>query len=52
MTQLLKDAASAHHRHEAALGGPDADWEAWYANHMLNQMRNDFGSAPQNPLAR
>lgn len=31
LTQALKDAAVAHHAFETALGHPDADWQAWYA---------------------
>lgn len=50
MTQLLKDAAAAHHVYEKSLGGPDANWEGWYAAHMLTQMRNDFGYRVSNPL--
>jgi catechol 2,3-dioxygenase-like lactoylglutathione lyase family enzyme len=30
----LRDAAAAHGKHEAALGHPDPDWPAWYAEHM------------------
>lgn len=50
MTELLKQAAAAHHEYEQQSGKPDAEWEKWYADFMMNQMRNDFGFAPGNPL--
>lgn len=30
----LRDAAGAHGKYEGELGHPDADWPAWYADHM------------------
>lgn len=36
LTQLLKDAAVAHHTFEATLGHADADWPAWYARFVAD----------------
>lgn len=35
---LLRRAAAAHHEYEKKLGKPDANWEAWYAEHMAAEI--------------
>lgn len=50
LRDLLAQAAAAHHVFETESGKPDENWQGWYANHMLRQMRNDFGRSPSNPL--
>lgn len=50
LRDLLQQAAVAHHEYETKSGKPDANWSQWYAQHMLEQMRNDFGRSPSNPL--
>ena len=42
LTEALRDAAEAHHTYEVELGGPDADWQPWYAQHMTRTL-NDAG---------
>jgi hypothetical protein len=40
LLDALKRAADAHHVHEAETGTPDADWPAWYAEHMAGTLRD------------
>lgn len=41
LTALLQGAADAHHVYEKNLGKPDPDWPAWYAEHILAQLRSE-----------
>lgn len=50
LRDLLQQAAEAHHRFENQIGKTDDNWPQWYAQHMLAQMRRDFGASPKNPL--
>jgi hypothetical protein len=34
----LRRAAAAHHAYEVELGGPHADWQRWYAEHMARSL--------------
>jgi hypothetical protein len=38
LTQLLKDAANAHHEYESVLGRADSDWQSWYAAYIVGRL--------------
>lgn len=38
---VLSRTATAHGLHEVDLGGPDADWPTWYANHMVDLLTRE-----------
>jgi hypothetical protein len=38
LTDLLRGAAEAHHKFEAGLGHPDADWAPWYAEKIVAEL--------------
>lgn len=37
LTAALTEAAEAHHAFEATLGHPDANWQRWYAQYILDK---------------
>ena len=37
----LRRAAEAHHAYEVELGGPHADWQRWYAEHMARSLAEE-----------
>jgi hypothetical protein len=39
LAELLNDIAKAHHREFAATQCEDPDWSTWYADHLLDKMR-------------
>lgn len=39
LAELLNDIAKAHHRAFAATQCEDPDWSTWYADHLLDKMR-------------
>ena len=38
LTELLKDAATAHHKYEESLGKPHAEWAEWYAAYIFSKL--------------
>lgn len=38
LTQLLRDAAKAHHEYEEKLGERHEDWPPWYAQYMHERL--------------
>jgi hypothetical protein len=46
LADALREAAQAHHRYEATLGGPDKEWAEWYAYWIVKQRTvEDQGAA-------
>jgi catechol 2,3-dioxygenase-like lactoylglutathione lyase family enzyme len=41
LAQAIERAATAHGRHEARTGGADADWPAWYAEHIVREQSGE-----------
>ena len=39
LTNLLNEAAEAHHKAFAATEGEDSDWPLWYADYLLEKMQ-------------
>jgi hypothetical protein len=39
LASLLNDTAEGHHKAFAATEGEDPDWPIWYADHLLDKMR-------------
>jgi hypothetical protein len=39
LADLLNDTAEAHHKAFAATEGEDPDWPIWYADYLLDRMR-------------
>jgi len=39
LAQLLRDAEAAHVKYEQSLGHADPDWPRWYAEYILDQVR-------------
>jgi hypothetical protein len=39
LANLLNDTAEAHHKAFAATQGEDPDWPIWYADYLLDKMR-------------
>ena len=39
LANLLNETAEAHHKAFAATEGEDPDWPIWYANYLLEKMR-------------
>jgi hypothetical protein len=39
LASLLNDTAEAHHKAFAATEGEDPDWPIWYADNLLDKMR-------------
>ena len=39
LANLLNDTAEAHHKAFAATEGEDPDWPIWYADYLLDKMR-------------
>ena len=39
LANLLNETAEAHHEAFAATEGEDADWPIWYADYLLDKMR-------------
>lgn len=46
LTKALTEAAEAHHGYEATLGHPDANWQRWYAEFIVNKY-GPFREPPQ-----
>ena len=40
LTELLQNAAIAHHEYESKLGQPDKDWAPWYAQWIVDHTDN------------
>ncbi len=39
LAELLRDAQRAHGEYERELGERDEDWPSWYAQYMLDRLR-------------
>jgi hypothetical protein len=39
LAELLRDAERAHGAYERELGARDDDWPSWYAQYMLDRLR-------------
>jgi hypothetical protein len=37
----LHRAGEAHHAYEEEIGGPHADWQRWYAEHMARSLAEE-----------
>jgi uncharacterized protein (TIGR02246 family) len=43
LTNILREAAEAHHRAFAATNGDDPDWCSWYANYLTPRLQDALG---------
>jgi hypothetical protein len=45
LTALLRQAEQAHAEYEKGLGERDDDWPAWYAEFIVNKLKDSEGSS-------
>jgi hypothetical protein len=43
LAELLREAERAHGEYEKTLGRRDDDWPSWYANYILERLRENAG---------
>lgn len=43
LARLLREAAQAHRQYETELGRRDEDWPGWYAEFIMNRLRERSG---------
>jgi hypothetical protein len=39
LAELLREAQRAHKEYERETGAPDEDWPTWYAQYLLDRLR-------------